>query len=332
MLVVIGLGMFAYHMFSTQYLFLGAYEHQAVHLAFILSLLFLNEARRAKTTWAFAYQLGLAALGLAATAYVFLNITHLEEAFGYPEPRDVVVGVVLVLLVVEATRAAWGWTLPIVTAVFVLYFVFGHLLQGQLHHREFALDYIISYLSIGLSGIFGTFLAISANQVFLFVVFGALLGVIKVNDFFFEAGKIAGKVFQGGPGPDRGRLQRARRHGFRRRGGQRRDHRRLHHPVHEAGRLQARIRGSDRGHRVHRRAADAAGHGRRRVPDGLLPRRGLRRRDARGNPAGDPVLLGRDARRAVPRGPQRHPSADRSDRLPPAGAQAAVVRDSAGAC
>ena len=200
MLVAIGLGMFGYHMFSTQYLFLGAYEHQAVHLAFILSLLFLNEARRAKTRWAFAYQLGLAALGLAATAYVFLNITHLEEAFGYPEPRDVVVGVVLVLLVVEATRAAWGWTLPIVTAVFVLYFVFGHLLQGQLHHREFALDYIISYLSIGLSGIFGTFLAISANQVFLFVVFGALLGVIKVNDFFFEAGKIAGKVFQGGPG------------------------------------------------------------------------------------------------------------------------------------
>src|SRR5699024_12347782 len=37
-------------------------------------------------------------------------------------------------------------------------------------------------------------------QVYLFVIFGALLGVIKVNDFFFEAGKIAGKAFRGGPG------------------------------------------------------------------------------------------------------------------------------------
>ncbi|MEO8408558.1 MAG: TRAP transporter large permease subunit, partial [Oxalobacteraceae bacterium] len=199
-LFAIGLAMFVYHMFSTQYLLLGAYEGQTVHLGFILTLLFLNEARKATTPWTYCLQLVLAALGLVATAYVFMNIGHLEEAFGYPNPTDLIVGIILIVLVVEATRVAWGWTLPIVTAIFVLYFFYGHLLPGQLHHREFALDYIVSYLSIGLSGIFGSFLSISANQVFLFVVFGALLGVIKVHDFFFEAGKIAGKFFQGGPG------------------------------------------------------------------------------------------------------------------------------------
>ncbi len=200
LLLALGLGMFGYHMFSTQYLFLGAYQQQAVHLAFVLTLLFVNQARVSKSGLNFSYQIGLAALGLASCAYVFLNIAHLEEAFGYPEPRDMVVGVLLIALVVEATRAAWGWTLPLVAALFVGYFMFGHLIPGQLHHRQFAFDYIVSYLSIGLSGIFGSFLSISANQVFLFVVFGALLGVIRVNDFFFEAGKIAGKVFQGGPG------------------------------------------------------------------------------------------------------------------------------------
>lgn len=199
-LVVLGLGMFAFHMISTQYLFLGAYQQQAVHLAFILSLLFLNEARTAKNKLTFTYQLSLVVLALAATLYVFFNIEHLEEAFGYPNSNDLVIGVILIALVVEATRAAWGLTLPIVAAVFVLYFLFGHLVEGQLHHRQFNFEYVVSYLSIGLSGIFGTFLSISANQVFLFVVFGALLGVIKVNDFFFEAGKVAGKVFQGGPG------------------------------------------------------------------------------------------------------------------------------------
>lgn len=200
LLFVIGLGMFAYHMFSTQYLFLGAYENQAVHLAFILVLIFLNEARTAKNQFTYGYQISLAVISLAAVTYVFMNIEHLEEVFGYPEKIDLFVGIVLIIVTVEATRAAWGWTLPIVSAIFVLYFTYGHLLTGQLYHRPFELDYIVSYLSIGLSGIFGSFLSISANQVFLFVVFGALLGVIKVNDFFFEAGKIAGKVFQGGPG------------------------------------------------------------------------------------------------------------------------------------
>ena len=200
LLVVLGLGMFAFHMVSTQYLFLGSYESQAVHLGFVFALLFVNHARQARSKIGAAWALSLALAGVVAVAYVFFNINHLEEAFGYPEPTDVVVGVVLVVLVIEATRLAWGWTLPIVASVFVGYFLWGHHIPGQLYHRPFDFDYIISYLSIGLSGVFGTFLSISANQVFLFVVFGALLGVIKVNDFFFEAGKIAGKVFQGGPG------------------------------------------------------------------------------------------------------------------------------------
>ena len=200
LLVGLGVAMLGYHMVSTQYLFLGAYEHQNVHLAFALVLLFLNGMRNARTWWGQALQGLLALLSLAGTVYVHVNMEHLEQVIGYPEQIDLVVGILLIVLVVEATRQAWGVTLPIVALVFVAYFVFGHLLTGQLYHRPFSIEYIVSYLSIGLSGIYGTFLSISANQVFLFVVFGALLGVIRVNDFFFEAGKIPGRVMRGGPG------------------------------------------------------------------------------------------------------------------------------------
>ena len=199
-IVVVGFAMFLYHMVSTQYLFTGNFEHQDIHLAFILVLIFLGTLAKSGKTWQRALQAGLIVLSLAATGYVFFNLNHLEEVVGFPERMDVLMGVIVIVLVIEATRQAWGMTLPIVATIFVLYFLFGNFLPGALHHEAFSFYYVVSYLSIGLSGIYGLFLSISANQVFLFVVFGSLLGIIKINDFFFELGKGVGRVFQGGPG------------------------------------------------------------------------------------------------------------------------------------
>ncbi len=199
-LVVVGLAMFAYHMVASQVALLTDYQHQDVHLGFLLTLIFLQSMRQAKTGWSRALCAAMLVAGIAATVYVFTHIEHLEEAVGFPDRVDLVVGVTLVVLVIEGTRRTWGWTLPLVAIVFIAYFMFGHLLPAPLYHRQFGFSYMVSYLSIGLSGIFGTFLGISAQQVFLFAVFGGLLGVIRITDFFHEAGKLAGRVFQGGPG------------------------------------------------------------------------------------------------------------------------------------
>ena len=192
--------MFFYHMLSTQYLIFGSYEHQNIHLGFLLVLSFLSTTTQLKNRFGWIIQLLFILLTLFATSYIFLNIHHLEEVIGLPEPIDVLVGIILIVLVIEATRQAWGLTLPIVTGIFIAYFFLGHLMPGALNHKLFSFDFVISRLSIGLSGIFGTFLSISANQVFLFVVFGSLLELVKLNDFFFECGKVAGRVLDGGPG------------------------------------------------------------------------------------------------------------------------------------
>ncbi|MCF8049439.1 MAG: TRAP transporter fused permease subunit [Desulfarculaceae bacterium] len=197
--IAIGLAMFTYQMVSTQYLFVGSFEHQNIHLFFALLLTFINLMRLKTAPWLWAIQTVLLLAGIACTFYVGLNLEHLEEVVGYPDPVDVLVGSVLIVLVLEATRQAWGLTLPIVAILFILYFFFGHLVPGPLHHRAFNFDYVISYLCIGLTGVYGTFLSISANQIFLFVVFGSLLSVIKINDFLYEAGKVVGRHLEGGP-------------------------------------------------------------------------------------------------------------------------------------
>jgi TRAP transporter 4TM/12TM fusion protein len=197
--LVLALGMFFYHMVSTQYLFVGSFEHQNIHLFFVLVLTFFNVFREKPSLGSRLIQTVLIVLSIAGTFYVGFNLMHLEEVVGYPEPLDVVIGIMLMVLVLEGTRLAWGWTLPIVALLFIAYFLFGHLIPGPLHHRAFNFDYVISYLCIGLTGVYGTFLSISANQIFLFVVFGSLLSVIRITDFLYEMGKVVGRVLEGGP-------------------------------------------------------------------------------------------------------------------------------------
>ncbi len=198
--LVLGLAMVAYHMVGSQMVLAGYVENQAIHLAFVLTLIFLHSASVAQSILLRVWNLLLAAVGLAAVAFVYFNVSHLEEIVGFPGTIEIVIGVTVIALVIEATRRGWGIVLPIVAGVFISYFMWGHLLSGPLSHKPFTFSYVVSYLCIGLSGVFGDFLSISADQVFLFVVFGALLSVIKINDLFFEMGKAAGRVFSGGPG------------------------------------------------------------------------------------------------------------------------------------
>jgi len=197
--LILGLGMFFYHMISTQYLFFGSFEHQNIHLFFVLFLTFLNTIRAKSSFGSRLVLMVLIVLSIVATVYVGFNLTHLEEVVGYPDPLDLVIGVILMVLALEGTRQAWGLTLPIVALLFIAYFLFGHLIPGPLHHRVFNFDYVISYLCIGLTGVYGMFLSISANQIFLFVVFGSLLSVIRITDFLYEMGKLVGRVLEGGP-------------------------------------------------------------------------------------------------------------------------------------
>lgn len=192
--------MILYHLVASQYLVFGQWEHQTIHLCFLLLLSFLGVLLKTKKMSMKLFMTTCMVLSIATCAYVFMNIEDLEMSFGFPEPMAVKIGILMIVLIFISTYLNWGIALPTVAGIFMVYFFFGHLLSGALFHTQFSLDYIISYLCIGLSGVYGMFLSISANQIFLFVIFGALLAVFKVNSLFMELGKIAGTVLRGGPG------------------------------------------------------------------------------------------------------------------------------------
>jgi len=112
-----------------------------------------------------------------------------------------VIGALLIMLVLEATRLPFGWLMPLLAAMVVVYPFFGSMLPEPFHTTSYGLKRTISNLSVSLNnGIYGAVLPISANFIFLFVVFGGVLQATGATRFFMELGKLAGRRLQGGPG------------------------------------------------------------------------------------------------------------------------------------
>jgi len=196
LIVAVACGMGFYHLLATQYLIWGVFQHQATHLGFALILVFLGGLKKLKirTLWNGAMLFS----GFGVIAYILGNYQHVEMSVGLPTNVDIVIGIFLVLVVIEATRQAWGSILPIVSLAFIAYFFLGHHLPEPFWHLYFTPSYIISALGIGLQGIFGVVLGVSANMVFLFMLFGGLL-YVSGTGFVMELGKAVGVKLASGP-------------------------------------------------------------------------------------------------------------------------------------
>ena len=201
LVVAMGLGMALYHLLSSQIYLQDAKPTLNTHLGFALSLIFLDHWRRSHSRLARLSGLLCTILTLACYLYIQVLWQDLELRAYFNTTPDLVVGVILVGLVLEATRRDFGWLLPVLTLLITLYPVVGHDLPEPFRCSSLDLDQTISNLGIGLqNGIFGIVLPTSANYLFLFVLFGGILQEIGGTEFFMLlAKKISGKM-QGGPG------------------------------------------------------------------------------------------------------------------------------------
>ena len=164
---------------------------RSIHVGFVLLMIFAlhpgfsGKRRATRAEWVLAWALGI--IGFATGIYQWVFEADLTLRSGDLNSYDWVVGVVLIVLVFEATRRTMGWALFIVCGVFLAYGIWGQYLPGLLQHRGYGLDQVVNVLSFGSEGIYGTPTYVSSSYIFLFILFGAFLeqaGMIQLfTDF-----------------------------------------------------------------------------------------------------------------------------------------------------
>ncbi|WP_394184661.1 TRAP transporter permease [Metabacillus halosaccharovorans] len=201
------IGLLAFSLFQLYTAIFGVFTAQiqrTVHLGFALSLIFLlfpaNRKKRQKGKLQIAWYDGiLALLSVAVGAYWPIFFNDLVMSVGRLSTMDFVVGIIAILLVLEATRRAVGLPITIIAVLFLLYGLYGQFMPGFLAHRGLSLERLVQTMFFTTEGILGTPLAVSSTFIFLFLLFGAFLVKTGVGQYFNDlAVSIAGRRI-GGP-------------------------------------------------------------------------------------------------------------------------------------
>lgn len=198
-ITVVAILMILYHFFAIWFPIFNPILHQNVHLGFCFVLLLLTVIRGIPGR-VFVQGLLAVALIISIVSVVFVH-AHYERLTmwaGFPEPVDVVIGIVMVVLVLVLTFREWGYIFPTLVLISVSYAFWGHHITGPLSHPQIEAKLILSNLGIGLEGIYGMMLNASANLIFLFIIFGSLFQVVGIDKFFVELGRYFGGYVKGG--------------------------------------------------------------------------------------------------------------------------------------
>ena len=192
---IIGVLMVAYHVWAIAFGTPEAVYFRGTHLLFALTLVFIIHRRSgAPEGLPSPLDLVLLVLALAPILYLFVNYDYIVNRIFYVDDlttADMVMGVIMTVMVLEATRRVIGWALPITAIVFLIYGLFIARLEPMR---------MLDQLYMTTEGIFGIPLSVSAAYVLIFVLFGSFMERTGTGQLFMDFAMSLTGHTAGGPG------------------------------------------------------------------------------------------------------------------------------------
>ncbi len=191
---------------------LGLFYQRTAHLGFVLFLAFLifpvfgQTRKRGVLGW--IIDAGFLTAAFLSGFYIIWYLDDIIARAGWWTSTDIMVGIICIIAVLEASRRAVGLGLTIIGAIAILYALagprgalpgLGEWMPGVLSHRGASVDRLGGQLYLGQEGIFGLPLGVAATFVFMFVLFGAFLEKTGAGKFFIDLAFAATGRKPGGP-------------------------------------------------------------------------------------------------------------------------------------
>ena len=182
----------------------GPIQTRAGHLAIALPLTFLlyPSFGRGPNTRPSAVDWLLAIAGVVSFGWAVYSADRFDQrmAFtGIVKPVDLVMGIVGILVVLEAARRTVGMIIVWITITFLVYSLTGPYWPGLLNHKGRTISAMVETLYLIPDGMFNFIMGITATFLFTFLAFGAFLQVSGGDRFFTDFSFALAGNRRGGP-------------------------------------------------------------------------------------------------------------------------------------
>ena len=182
----VAIAMTLFHLYAA-YSIVPTQVLRSVHVTFVLVLTFLlfpiaRRFRHRIMPWDWA----AVTAAVAILVYMYVGGDDFMDRNTMPDPSDILFGVMLIVLVLEAMRRTTGWIMPVVTLLFIGYALFGEYLPKPWTHRGYSIDRLVGHMYMTLEGIYGAAIDVSSSLIILFTIFGAVLQFSGAGKFFVD--------------------------------------------------------------------------------------------------------------------------------------------------
>jgi TRAP transporter 4TM/12TM fusion protein len=182
---------------------------RSIHLGFALLIVYLNYPVFKETRWGLkflsvknripAWDFVIAIVACFCAVYIAIDYAGINERYGAPITRDIIVGFALLLVLLEASRRVIGPALSVIATCFCIYAFFGPYMPDVIAFKGVSVGRFMGQITMSTEGIYGIPLDVSATIVFLFVLFGAMLEKAGAGHYFIQLALSILGGFKGGP-------------------------------------------------------------------------------------------------------------------------------------
>ena len=142
----------------------------------------------------------LAAIAVVPFAYIISDWDSFFRRAITPTYLDLAMGVIAILVTLEAARRTVGILVPLVVIGFFIYAALGSFVPAPFNTASFNWIRLIGHNVMGTQGLFGVPTDVAASYIILFTIYGAVLGASGATKFFIDLSFSAFGQSKSGPG------------------------------------------------------------------------------------------------------------------------------------